>query len=131
MRYRNWDSGNDPDCDCYPECPECGESYQPSEGHECSTDDLPIHGSRSTELGVFGGGLNTPESVAAKKAIAKALPQNSGIYDRVQEEWCFPETVLRAFFVAVASYTATIPQSASWSLEPRNWDEPETAEVAE
>lgn len=30
----------DPDCDCYPECPECGNSYDPEEGHSCGEDDL-------------------------------------------------------------------------------------------
>jgi len=29
----------DPDCDCYPECPECGNSYDPEEGHFCGEDD--------------------------------------------------------------------------------------------
>ena len=28
----------DPDCDCYPECPECGNSYDPEEGHICDSD---------------------------------------------------------------------------------------------
>lgn len=33
-------SGN-PDCDCYPVCPECDAAYDPAEGHDClDVDDL-------------------------------------------------------------------------------------------
>ena len=26
----------DPDCDCWPECPDCGETYHPIDGHRCA-----------------------------------------------------------------------------------------------
>ena len=29
----------DPDCECWPECKECGESYDPTEGHVCQGDE--------------------------------------------------------------------------------------------
>lgn len=118
--------GGDPDCDCLPECPECGDTYQPSEGHECSTDDLPVHGSRSTSLRVWGGGLNTPEITKLKSEILKRIPKDCAIYDRVREEWCFPETTLRTFFSEVAAHAYHIPLSFDWRLEPNDWEEPET-----
>ncbi len=33
-------AGGDPDCDCWPECPECGAGYDPCLGHDC-LDDVP------------------------------------------------------------------------------------------
>jgi len=29
----------DPDCECWPECKECGELYDPTEGHTCQGDE--------------------------------------------------------------------------------------------
>ena len=33
-RHR-WHRDGSPDCDCFPECPECGEEYDPNDGHKC------------------------------------------------------------------------------------------------
>lgn len=34
-------TSGDPDCDCWPECPECGEGYNPVWGHDC-LDSVPV-----------------------------------------------------------------------------------------
>lgn len=34
IRCRHRDG--DPDCDCWPECPDCGETYDPHDGHRCA-----------------------------------------------------------------------------------------------
>lgn len=39
-RHRCRHRGGDPDCACYPECPECGALYTPSEGHDCIDSEL-------------------------------------------------------------------------------------------
>lgn len=35
QRPRCRHGGNDPDCDCWPRCPECDCTYDPCEGHDC------------------------------------------------------------------------------------------------
>jgi hypothetical protein len=39
-RHRCRHRGGDPDCSCFPECPECGTVYTPTDGHDC-LDDVP------------------------------------------------------------------------------------------
>ena len=43
FRTRCRHRSGDPDCDCWPECPECGAGYDPREGHDCvdCIDELP------------------------------------------------------------------------------------------
>lgn len=40
IRCRHRDG--DPDCACWPECPDCGETYHPEDGHRC--EDEPEEG---------------------------------------------------------------------------------------
>lgn len=37
IRCRHRDG--DPDCDCWPECQDCGETYHPEDGHRCECDE--------------------------------------------------------------------------------------------
>lgn len=34
IRCRHRDG--DPNCACWPECPDCGETYDPEDGHRCA-----------------------------------------------------------------------------------------------
>lgn len=75
-RIRCRHHGDDPDCECYPECQECGTTYNPRNGHTCPGDE-----EMTTET------ENTPATIEPKsleKQVAELTARDE--VDRVERE---------------------------------------------